>query len=303
MGTVKRVNSSVLKEHKKASSLIPEMTEKEWGDFLKNVEENGIRKPLDVTTDYEILDGRHRLKAAKKLGIRMVEIMVHDLSESDAIKWVRDISIEQKILTTAQKHKIFTDADDFMESLYEAGKKAKKEGAVKGGEIKNKSAFGSEEPKAQHNTAKKVGKQIGASDTTVKRLNTIKKKSPELYTEVVQGEKSAKGAYMELHPPGNKEPKEKPIKKDNAAKKSETLYDFQNQEVSREEEKELLLHGNNETLRSYLNQISTFLGRINNLDEVITLRNDDEDFFANKIETINLLKDTIKKHYGGVTNE
>src|SRR5699024_12682106 len=101
------------------------MTEKEREDFLKNVEEFGIRKPLDVTKDYKILDGRHRAKAAKKLGIETVEVTIHDLTEQEIIRWGRDISIEQKKLSPGQKHKIFTDAEEVMKNHDEEGKKKK----------------------------------------------------------------------------------------------------------------------------------------------------------------------------------
>src|SRR5699024_4377731 len=116
------VDPNELEEHKKASALIPEMTDKEWKDFLKNVEEFGIRKQLDVTKEYKIVDGRNRAKGAKKINIESIEVNDHDLSEEEIIEWVKDMSIEQKILSPAQKHKIFTDAEGFMKSLYEEGK-------------------------------------------------------------------------------------------------------------------------------------------------------------------------------------
>lgn len=305
-----------LKEHKEASKLIPKMSDKEWDDFLVNVKEVGIRQPLDINYNNEVLDGRHRLKVAKKLELEKIEVRQHDLTPEQEIKFVRDISIEQKILTVAQKHKIFTDSQEFIGDLYEKGRSAKTEGGKKGADITNKNGFGPTGPKPDnHNTNKEIGKQIGTSKNTVKRLNKVKKESPESYEKVVNGEETPAGAYNKLPSvknnkkknDGTTERKEKDISKtekqsDSKPKRTSNLYDFQNQDVSEEEQKELFLQSNNETIKGYLSQMTMLLNRIEDLDEVITLHDDDKDFFIEHVKTIDFLQETINKNYGSVLN-
>src|SRR5699024_6131751 len=269
--------------------------EKEWEDFLKNVEEFGIRKPLDVTKDYKILDGRHRAKAAKKLGIETVEVTIHDLTEQEIIRWVRDISIEQKILSPAQKHKIFTEEEDFMKNLYEEGKEKIDEGRKNSHKSRKGNLAKSQGPKPKHNTNDEIGKMIGVSGTTVKRLNAVKKKDPELYEEVIKGKESARSAYTKLHPPRNKVSEENDTV--NKTKKTKNnLYNFKNENLSKEEEEKLLLDSKNETLKSHLKQLKLFIESNDNLEEIISLNPKDESVYYEYSQVLEVIQRKINKN-------
>jgi ParB-like chromosome segregation protein Spo0J len=50
------------------SRRIPDMPPGEWKSFLEDVKKRGIVEPIEITDKNEILDGKHRWKAAKELG-------------------------------------------------------------------------------------------------------------------------------------------------------------------------------------------------------------------------------------------
>lgn len=291
-----------LREHEKASELIPEMSEEVWISFFDNVKEFGIRQPLDINQNNEVLDGRHRLRAAKELNLESIEVRKHELTEDEQLEFVRDTAIEVKELSPAEKHKIFTNAEVLIKDIYEKGKKNRTGRPP----LNNKS--GSLDPHLKkHNTSEEVAKVIGTGSATVKRLNKVKKENPDLYEEVVKGNKTPTGAYYEL--PTVKQPKGKrvgsdvvkQVKKESPKKRNDKrLFDFQPSNVTKEEEVELLLQSKNETIKSYLRQIKMLLNGTENLEEIITLNSEDDLFYEEHLESINKLSKALNKKHGGV---
>lgn len=52
---------------------VPEMRPAEWRAFLEDIRQRGIREPLRLAPDcVTVLDGRHRLRAARELGLESV---------------------------------------------------------------------------------------------------------------------------------------------------------------------------------------------------------------------------------------
>ena len=285
-----------LKEHKKASALIPEMTKKEWDDFLKNVKEVGIRQPLDINKYYEVLDGRHRLRAAKQLKLEKIEVRQHDLTEEEEMMFVRDTAIERRNLTPAQKHKVFTDAEDFIKSIYKEGRDNKT------GRPPKKEKFGPKGPniKKPHNSNQEIGKVIGASGTTVKRLNKIKKEDPELYEDVVKGDVAPTTAYGNLDSVKKNIGRGKGINKKDISKQKKTekndqpkkkssgnLYDFKNPDLTKEETEKALFKGNVETIFRHLKEVDMFINRNSNYEDIVlSAIEKDEDTFMSYIDSL-----------------
>lgn len=50
--------------------------DKHFDDVLESIEAEGIREPLTMTLSWELIDGNHRLWAARLLGIETVEVRV-----------------------------------------------------------------------------------------------------------------------------------------------------------------------------------------------------------------------------------
>jgi ParB-like chromosome segregation protein Spo0J len=64
-----------LRDHPQAA-LVPFMTSGEYRSFLADVSERGIVDPIQITSQRVVLDGRHRLRAARDLGFAAVPVRV-----------------------------------------------------------------------------------------------------------------------------------------------------------------------------------------------------------------------------------
>src|SRR5690348_15322129 len=53
--------------------------------LLDDIRAHGIQSPLEINKHNQIVDGRHRWRAAKKLNLKDVPVMVHDDGEVIAI--------------------------------------------------------------------------------------------------------------------------------------------------------------------------------------------------------------------------
>ena len=121
-----------LKENPKYSALVPEMSAIEWQEFIENVKKFGIRQPITINKDLTILDGRHRVRACKELGIEKIAAIVNEMDEQQAIEYVRDTAIERRTLSVEQRLDIIFKCEDLMNNLVEEAKKRKVEGQEKG---------------------------------------------------------------------------------------------------------------------------------------------------------------------------
>ena len=139
-----------LKEDKALSHLVPEMTVAEYERFIDSVKTSGVNTPIHINNDMTILDGRHRVRACKELGIREIDCLVHNFDKTQAINFIRDTAIERRNLTPAQRADIVLRSSDLVESI-EAKARENQTGSFKGNQYQ-KVVSGS----ADHNT--KTGK-------------------------------------------------------------------------------------------------------------------------------------------------
>lgn len=300
MSQIEVVMVSRLSEHQKACALIPEMTEKEWTDFLKSVEESGIRQPLDVNQNYEVLDGRHRLRAAIKLDIEKVDVRVHEFTEDEEIKFVRDTAIERRSLTPAQRMHIVLSTEELVNSIFEEGEQARVEGNKKGGLIKNNGGLASTEAKAQnpHSSSRKLAEIAGTSKSQIDRMRKIKNESPENYEQVVNGDKSIYKAYMELPTTidtHNGKPSPNIDKVSEVKKPNEQPFDLPQEDVEKQ-----IFNANVSTFISHTEQLIGFIERMDNVDEIMLEAKKRVDV-KRYIEDFEGIIKTLKN--GGTTNE
>ena len=204
---MEKVKISELKTNNTISDLVPEMTEKEYLDLKSSIEESGLRHPIDINKDNTILDGRHRVRAYKSLGYESIAVTKHDLSESEAIKFVVDTAVNRRNLTEAQRLNIVLNSEDVIAEIVENNKNRQLSG------LKNQnSSLGSVEPndKIPTNTGEEIGKLAGVSRSTVIRAKKVRKENPEAYQKVVNGESTWSREYDKL--PSVKNNKSKPVK-------------------------------------------------------------------------------------------
>jgi len=69
----------------------------------ESVRRYGVRVPLHVTPEGVVLDGHHRLKAAKELKLASVPVQVLDLPEEEQIIWMIRANLDRRQLTAGQR--------------------------------------------------------------------------------------------------------------------------------------------------------------------------------------------------------
>ena len=192
------IKISELKTNETISNLIPEMTEKEYLDLKTSIDEEGIRHAIDINADNTILDGRHRVRACKSLGIESIMYNRHDLSESEAIKFVRDTAVERRNLSKQQIIDIVLNSEEIVSEIQERARESKSAGNKLGADKTNKNAQGSIDPQPKTNTAEELAKLADTSSATIKRSKKLKKENPEGYKKVLDGESSLYKEYTAL---------------------------------------------------------------------------------------------------------
>ena len=246
-----------LKENPKYSALVPEMSAIEWQEFIENVKKFGIRQPITINKDLTILDGRHRVRACKELGIEKITAIVNEMDERQAVEYVRDTAIERRSLSVEQRLDIIFKCEDLMNGLAEEAKKRVVEGRKKGADTTNRKKVGlvsqDTAPKNPKRTSEAIADMVGTSASSVNRFKRIRKESPEIYEEVVSGEKPILTAYKELPSVSGvsyeSRKKNKDIPKEEAQKKIVTpMPDFG------KSDKEMQQEADYQNLKSHLEQ-------------------------------------------------
>ena len=242
-------------ENPEYSALVPEMSDVEWEEFKDNVKKYGIRQPITVNKDLIILDGRHRVRACKELGIQKIAAIVNEMTDQQAIEFVRDTAIERRNLTKEKKIDIALKSEELMEELQNDAKKRQLE-ALEKRHKQNLSRSSSTEDNRDKKgrTDKKIADLVGAGESTVTRMRKVKKEDPDLYEKVLTGEKTPSGAYFELKsiPESSKNRYKKETKtltKEEAKKKVVTpMPDFE------KSDKEMQQEADYENLKNHLSQ-------------------------------------------------
>ena len=185
-----------LKEDKTLSKLVPEMTTDEYEHFVDSVKKSGVQTPIHIRNDMTILDGRHRVRACKQLGIMEIECLVHSFDKSESIEFVRDTAIERRNLSKAQRVDIVLRTSDLINAIEEEAQKRAR-GSFKGNQYRVvEESTGADTKKGK--TDDILADIAGVGSMTVTRMKKIKREAPEIYEQVVKGEKTISGAYNKL---------------------------------------------------------------------------------------------------------
>lgn len=73
---IERHSPDNLTEHEEAHR-IPEMTAEEWADFIESVRaRQQITDPVFALPNGKVFDGRHRLRAAREVGIKLIPVIL-----------------------------------------------------------------------------------------------------------------------------------------------------------------------------------------------------------------------------------
>ena len=154
------------------SALVPEMRPDEYAALLADIHERGIIVPLDVI-DGKVLDGRHRLKAARELSLSSVPIREVALNGETATAWLLKAAVLRRHLSDDQRA--------MMAALY-----AKDHPRKEGRPAKKLRATGSEFPAGEASVA--AAQTMNVAPNRVKKAVAVLNKSPELAEQVHRGD-------------------------------------------------------------------------------------------------------------------
>lgn len=101
-----------LREHPLAA-LVPEMSEEEFLLLCADAGERGILDPVRITAAGVVLDGRHRLRAARELGLRTVPVRVVVVEGADETAYMVRAAALRRQLSSSQKAAMAVELADY----------------------------------------------------------------------------------------------------------------------------------------------------------------------------------------------
>jgi len=177
--------------------LFPELSAADYAALKEDIRLHGVKVPI-VVHGGQILDGRHRYRACRELGVRC---LVMEWNGYDPWIEVQSRNLVRRHLAKDQVYAIrklagqqFPELARAIETERENAKarKAQAKGQPRG----QKALLRSEDRHSE--SADRIGAQIGVSGTTVKRVDRLAREAPELLPRVAAGELSVKHALREL---------------------------------------------------------------------------------------------------------
>lgn len=107
----------------------PDKTEPGWEAFVESIREEGVRQPLDVTKDGQVIHGRRRWFAARILKLDRVPIIVRDEADAFVIH-MEALILREHLTKEAAFYKFIPCLDEFMKSVNDRRLKNLKKGPI-----------------------------------------------------------------------------------------------------------------------------------------------------------------------------
>lgn len=190
---VVEVSTSQISEHSLQSEFSPDMSKRKWRDFLVSVTKEGILQPLIVTKGFRVIDGKHRLRAAKELGIESVRVIIDDIPEDKIPSYITNTKLQRDDLKRGQKAALV------IRLFYEEERQKAKERQRESGEIygngKEKVFPNLETPKHVH---VELAKKAGIGKSSMANLLAVYRNRPDLFEQVFNGTISINKAYTQM---------------------------------------------------------------------------------------------------------
>jgi N6-adenosine-specific RNA methylase IME4/ParB-like chromosome segregation protein Spo0J len=170
--------------------LIPPMSEEDYNNLKEDIKRNGILQPIDITYNNVILDGHHRVKAAKELGIKEVEVRIPELLYVDEDEYLISVAMNRRHLTEGQKAVL---ANEYRKILSEKAKKQRAVDAIEKRwrpERKYLSATVTDKYNEgqEVDTRKEASNKFKVSERKVRTVQEIEKTAPKVYEKLGSGE-------------------------------------------------------------------------------------------------------------------
>lgn len=192
------VATSQLTEHSKQSEFSPMMSKKKWSAFVAGITKEGILQPLVVTKGFRVIDGRHRLKAAREIGIEGIRVIVEDITEDEIPNYIAETKLSRDDLKPGQKAAIV------IRLYYEEEKrKAKGRQRTNAGMLNEKLGRLTNIPNLETSLESGglheiLAKKAGIGKSNMAYLLAVYKKRTDLFNLVFDGSYSINKAYTQM---------------------------------------------------------------------------------------------------------
>lgn len=178
--------------------LVPNVSDTDFQILKKSIKENGLWTPVYVNAEGVILDGYHRQKACKELGIKIkfaVREFENKLLEK---KFVIECNLVRRQLNDFQKSELGIPLQKINEEITKEKESQRKKGLSSNDE--------------SHNSNKETSKQIGVSQGTFERAKKIINEAPEETKEKLRiGKTTISKEYQKLNKQQKKEQRQQEI--------------------------------------------------------------------------------------------
>jgi N6-adenosine-specific RNA methylase IME4/ParB-like chromosome segregation protein Spo0J len=167
-----------LRLHPRAS-VVPEMPPSEYQAFLADVRLRGLVDPLQVTPGGVVVDGRHRLRAARDLGLAEVPVRIVD--PQDAVAYMIRAAVSRRQLSPSQRAALVVELDAYTQAR-RAGR------ARRGQNLRNAEPEPLPHRPDEAATLTQLAEDVaGVSDRTLRDAAYIHHHDPDLFAEVKAG--------------------------------------------------------------------------------------------------------------------
>jgi site-specific DNA-methyltransferase (adenine-specific) len=190
-----------------AAAAVPAMRSGEYRELLADVRAHGIRVPLDILADGRVLDGRHRLKAAREAGLDTVPVRVLALDEAEAIQHIRVTAVQRRNLSAGQRAAVVVALDAVVAKLRGEAKERQVEGGRAGGRRKGGKAVATlpqpsgdtpSDRKAHGRTREQLAEEAAASPRTIQDMLKVQAADADLADKVRDGTVTLPQAVREV---------------------------------------------------------------------------------------------------------
>jgi ParB-like chromosome segregation protein Spo0J len=172
------------------AKLFPSLPPDEFRKLKDDIQKNGQIVPIWMGKDYFVLDGRHRLRACKELGIEPILRRLSDISNVSEEDFIWSSNVLRRHLTDGQRAAIAVHWSDEV-------KKAAKDRRL--ANLKR----GSQKPEGAKTTPSGksrmvIAKQANVSEHSVRQAESVAKHKPELLPKIESGQVSLKDAQKQV---------------------------------------------------------------------------------------------------------
>lgn len=198
------VSTAQLTEHSKQAEYSPQMSKKKWREFVASVAKEGILQPIVVTKGFRVIDGKHRLKAAKELNIESVRVIIEEISEDKIPAYITATKLARDDLKSGQRAALA------MRFHYNEERENGKRNQG------NRTDLTSSPIGEKVDTHDRIAKMAGVGKGSIGRLLPVYRNRPDLFELVFNGEYSINKAYTQMKADEQPEevPQEEPLAAD-----------------------------------------------------------------------------------------